>query len=382
MQSDDAAGMRLVIVDGVCDSALSDLSALPDGMRVGGLSSGSSDKAHAALQETLPETGADPRTALGVLPFAALNQASLGDVAYVDVDSGVVVERPLHVVCLTSGPEGSGVGQGERSLSVSHPNLVVSVGAGASLSLLQQYHGEGGYFANSVTRVRLDENATVRCSAYLQEQSSEAVHVDSLLVECAAGARYSNALLQSGARLSRINARVGLNGSGRTRRAARLSLATDSQLIDVHSEIDHVSPDCTSEQEQRNAVAGRARVVFRGAVNVPTGSDNTTAAQLCRSLLLSDNARVDIQPILTIDTDDVQCTHGATVSDLDDEMVFYLQARGLGRVEARSLLLAGWARDALENVPSEGAKVRAAAKAANLAPEAERKVRRESLSSI
>ena len=313
--TEGSAGMRLVLVDGVYDAALSDLSALPAGVRVGGLSSGgASEQAQAVLQEALPETGADPRTALGILPFAALNQASIGDVAYVDVDAGTVVERPLHVVCLTSGPEGAdGAAAADRTLSASHPNLVVSVGGGASLELLQLHHGEGGYYANAITRVRLAEDACLRHS-YLQEQSRSAVHVDSLVVDCAAGSHFKSAMLQSGGRISRLNIQLNLNGVGAHGELQGLTLATDEQLIDVHSTIKHASPDCTSGQEQRNAVAGRARVVFRGAVNVPTGADNTTAAQLCRSLLLSDNARVDIQPILTIDTDDVVCTHGATVS--------------------------------------------------------------------
>ena len=152
-------------------------------------------------------------------------------------------------------------------------------------------------------------------------------------------------------------------------------------------------------------VPRRSQVVFRGAVQVPHGSDNTTANQLCRSLLLSDSARVDISPNLEILTDDVVCTHGATVADLDDEMVFYLQApplleiwgdrgrcgrwsvllqaRGLGRAEARVLLLEGWARSLMGEVPSEAATRRVAAKAAGLAREgAAREVRKQAMSSI
>ena len=143
------------------------------------------------------------------------------------------------------------------------------------------------------------------------------------------------------------------------------------------------SSDCTSEQEQRNAVAGRGRVIFRGRVKVPRGADNTTAAQLCRSLLLSDSARVDMQPTLEIDTDDVVCTHGATVADLDDEMIFYLQARGLDRLQARALLLEGWARDFMSHVPSKNAKDRAADKAAQLSADVSRQAARvQSMQSI
>ena len=110
----------------------------------------------------------------------------------------------------------------------------------------------------------------------------------------------------------------------------------------MHSAITHVSPDCLSFQEQRNAIADRGYGVWRGAVRVPRGSDNSTANQLCRSLLLSDKARVHVTPTLEIATDEVVCTHGATVADLDDEMIFYLQSRGLDRLSARSLMLQGW----------------------------------------
>ena len=159
-------------------------------------------------------------------------------------------------------------------------------------------------------------------------------------------------------------------------------MAAEAQLVDVHSKVVHVSGECTSQQEQRNVVAGRSRVVWKGAVVVPRGSDNTNAKQLCRTLLLSDDARVDVQPTLEIDTDEVECTHGATISDLDDEMVFYLQARGLSRPDARALLLSGWVRDALALVPSESVKQRAVGRAAKVGADYDKEVRRSGLSSI
>ena len=137
----------------------------------------------------------------------------------------------------------------------------------------------------------------------------------------------------------------------------------------MHSAITHVSRDCLSYQEQRNAISDRGYGVWRGAVRVPRGSDNSTANQLCRSLLLSDKARVHVTPTLEIATDEVVCTHGATVADLDDEMIFYLQSRGLDRSSARQLMLQGWAREVMNNVPSEGSQRRAVAKAAVLSPE-------------
>ena len=212
---------------------------------------------------------------------------------------------------------------------------------------------------------------------YVQEQGGAAAHVDSLCVSCAANSAYSNQLVQSGGRIARVNIDVSLDGGGAEADLQGLALATGRQLSDVHSRITHAVPDCVSQQEQRNALAGGARVVFRGAVVVPRGADNTTANQLCRSLLLSDSVRrpsprarpcsppgtpplaplpapLDSpapttnaagsrrhRPVLEIDTDDVVCTHGATVADLDDEMIFYLQARGLDRLQARGTAARG-----------------------------------------
>ena len=154
-------------------------------------------------------------------------------------------------------------------------------------------------------------------------------------------------------------------------------------MTDLHSAITHVSPDCESYQEQRNAISERAYGIWRGAVRVPRGADNSTANQLCRSLLLSDKARVHVTPTLEIATDEVVCTHGATVADLDDEMIFYLQARGLDRLQARALLLEGWARDFMSHVPSKNAKDRAADKAAQLSADVSRQAARvQSMQSI
>jgi len=267
-------------------------------------------------------------------------------------------------------------------LSASHPNVVISVGDGASARVAQHYVGADGaapYLCNGMTRVQLAVGASLSHS-YVQEQADSGVHFDSVLVDVAADATYTSTMLQSGGRIGRVNHCVSLDGPKAQSDLRALTMASGSQLSDIHSRVVHASPQCTSRQEQRNAVAGRSRVVWKGAVVVPRGSDETDAKQLCRTLLLSDDAKVDVQPTLEIDTDDVSCTHGATISDLDDEMVFYLQARGLSRLDARALLLGGWARDALALVPSEGVKERASARAANLATDKD--VRRSGLSSI
>jgi len=387
MEPEQSDGMRLVLVDGVFSSELSDLSALPPEAAVGSfvsLDAALKDRVAATLAE-LPETGADKRTTLGSYTFAALNQAGFADVACVIIPAGLSVEKPLRIVYLSSAA--TETPKDETIAAVSHPNLLVCLDAGSELSLLQHYVGAegeetGAYFTNGLTRIAVGEDCKLT-HAYVQEQAASAVHIDSVAVDVAAGGEYLLQAVQSGASIGRLNVGVSLRGRGASARLQGLGLAGGSQLSDFHSYVLHATTDTQSEQEQRNAVSDRARIVFKGAVVVPHGSDNTVANQLCRSLLLSDGARVDVQPTLEIDTDEVECTHGATICDLDDEMVFYLQSRGLDRLESRQLLLEGWARSLMDQVPSAGAKERVTRKAAVLAPELqERAARKNRLSSI
>jgi len=382
----------MVFVDGVFSAELSSLDALPSGTYAGSLSGFEEGRVRTAVEASvhqLPEAEADRRTELGIFPFAALNQASLSDVGLVYVPKGC--ESTLRIVHLSTGaptpdtptePPAPTEPLPKTVFTASHPNTLIWVDEGASLSVLQQYAGAGRYFTNALTRVHVAANASVQHS-YVQEASLEAVHLDSLVVHCDERADYRCQAVQTGGRLSRVNHQINLAGRLAHSDLSGLTLASDRQLCDFHSQVRHVSRDCSSAQEQRNAAAGRSRIVFKGAIQVPRGSDNTSATQLCNSLLLSDKARVDMEPTLEIKTDDVQCTHGATVCDLDDEMIFYLQARGLDRVQARSLLLAGWARSVMDRVPSAAAKERVVSKAALLAPETlERSRRQRGLSSI
>jgi Fe-S cluster assembly protein SufD len=366
----EAPGMRMVFVNGFFSAELSDLSALPEGVLAGSLASFESGAQSAALPllQALPEDGQDKRTALGCYTWAAINQASLGDIACVRIAENVTVEEPLQIIFVSTGPtDGTGVGTGGEA-ALSHPNLLVTLEHGARLNLMQQYVGEGAYFTNALSRVHLGDESHLTHS-YVQEQSMPSVHLDSLMVAVQRHARYEVHAVQMGGRLARLNLDVKLEQQFASCSVNGIALATQRQVTDMHSAITHVSPDCLSFQEQRNAISDRGYGVWRGAVRVPRGSDNSTANQLCRSLLLSDKARVHVTPTLEIATDEVVCTHGATVADLDDEMIFYLQSRGLDRLSARSLMLQGWAREVMNNVPSEGSQRRAVAKAAVLSPE-------------
>jgi len=362
---EESEGTRLVFVDGTLSAELSNTSALPDGVLAGSLSTFPERvqaEAFAQLQ-VLPEVGVDKRDALGCFPFAAINQASLADVAYVHVPSAVDVERPLYVFMLSTGPDG-GIGSGSEA-AASHPNLLVMLESGAQLDLVQYYSGSGAYFANALSRMRLAEGAKLT-HVYVEEQAKDAVHLDSVLVAAQTSSHYELRVAQMGGKLTRVNVEVKLQGPYASTSLNGLALATGRELSDFHSKVVHESRDCKSVQVQRNAVSDAARIVFRGKINVSPGAANTTADQQCRSLLLSEKARVDVSPQLEIIPSEVECTHGATVADLDEEMVFYLQTRGLNRLTARALLLEGWARDVMNNVPLAGSKRRAVARATQL----------------
>jgi len=385
---------RVVIVNGNFSPDLSDLRGLPTGMFAGSLSDFEGDATRDALLQAvrqMPETDADPRTALGCCQFGALNQGCLSDVTLVYVPADTIASVRLVILSSCSADDalaaqaatsGATAQQRPTSFAISHPNVLVRLEPSARLNLLQQYSGCGSYFSNGLTRLEIGEDALLE-HTYLQEQGSQAVHIDALLASCDARSSYQLQAVQTGARISRLNLGVSLQDVQASATVNGLMLASGNQLLDLHSSVLHSSGACSSSQMQRNALAGRARVVFKGAVQVPFGSDNTKADQLCRSLLLSDSARVDVQPTLEIFTDEVECTHGATITDLDDEMVFYLQSRGLDRKQARTLLLQGWVNDCLSQVPLARAKQRVVMKAGALALESERRVvRRSDLSSI
>ena len=228
---DRSEGMRLVLVDGTMDDALTDLSALPAGARVcslGSLDGAVADGALAALR-TLPETGADKRSELGAYTFAALNQAAMSDVMCVHLPAGLVLERPLHVYYLSTA-SADGVGT-----AASHPNLLVKLEEGAGMSLEQHYTGgPAKYFTNALTRLELAPGATLTHS-HLQEQGERAVHIETVMADVGAGAKYEVQAAQVGSLVGRLNMGVRLGGSGASTVVQGITLAGGTQLLDTHS---------------------------------------------------------------------------------------------------------------------------------------------------
>jgi Fe-S cluster assembly protein SufD len=187
----------------------------------------------------------------------------------------------------------------------------------------------------------------------VQRDSAEAFHMCTLRAQVAKGGQYHSRTLSFGARISRQQPWVRL-AEGAEATLDGLALLDHHQVADTHSFMDHAEPHTTSRQLHKCIVDGKARAVFNGQVRVAPGAQGTDAKQQSRNLLLSETARVDTKPQLEIYADDVKCSHGAAVGQLDPEELFYLQSRGLNADDARNLLTYGFAADVLMHIPVAG----------------------------
>jgi Fe-S cluster assembly protein SufD len=327
----EARGTRLVFMNGHFDDHQSNTSALPPGVRMLRLSL-------ATEAASLLGSLATPATND---VFANLNTARFAEGALVYVPRGLQVEPVLHVLFVSGG--------GDGRATCAMPRLLVILEPGASLSLVEEYTGEGPYLTNAVTEVLVQGNASLTHER-VQRESGEAVHLSTLAARVGRDAQYVCRTLSFGARLSRQNPLVSLAEEGAALDLQGLALVGGDQVADTHSRIDHRVPHGTSRQLHKAIADGSARIVFNGQIFVHPGAQKTDAQQQSRNLLLSPTARVDAKPQLEIFADDVRCAHGATVGQLDPDAFFYLQSRGLDEPTARNLLLYGFASQILAQV--------------------------------
>ena len=328
----EARGTRMVFVNGHFAPHLSNTSALPPGVRMLRLAT-ASEAAMGLGTLSTPESSD---------VFGNLNHARFTDGAFIFVPKNVRVEAPLHVVFL-SDQDGS-------QATCSLPRLLVVLERGAELQLVEEYAGRGQYLTNAVIEVRVHENATLTHER-VQRESRSAFHISSLFAQVDRGGRYVNRTLSLGARLSRQSPKVRMAEEGAELELNGLALLEQDQVADTHSLIDHLVPHCSSRQLHKTIVDGKSRGIFNGKIFVHPGAQQTDARQQARSLLLSDEARVDAKPELEIFADDVKCAHGAAIGQLDPEELFYLQSRGLHLETARNLLTYGFAADLLAPIP-------------------------------
>ncbi len=328
--------LRLAIVNGQFAAGLSDLSAMPKGVRIAGLRDGARDGSDGLEQHLAKVFNIDAH------PFAALNTAHLDDGVAIFIAAGAAVETPIHIVTVTGG-DGQPV--------TAHPRVLVVAGANSQARIAHTFIGvaDDVYFNNAVVEVVVGEGAIV--DYYTDQRESEkAFHIANIQAHVSAKGVFASHVFSTGARIQRHDIGIALKGEGADCTMNVVYLADCERLLDTHTSLDHAMPHCTSHEVYKGILAGKARAVFNGRIIVRIDAQKTDAKQTNRALLLSDDATINSNPQLEIFADDVKCTHGAAVGQLDEEAMFYLQARGLTRIEARDMLLHACAGEVLDGL--------------------------------
>ncbi|WP_293348635.1 MULTISPECIES: Fe-S cluster assembly protein SufD [unclassified Microcoleus] len=278
--------------------------------------------------------------------FTALNTAGLVDAAVVFVPANMSIDLPIHLLFVTAPG---------ASPAMCQPHCLIVAEAGSKVTVVEDYTTVGNVSAltNAVTDVVVAENATVN-HVRLQREGLDVVHVGKSAIEQSRNSRYTCHAISLGGKISRHNLEVFQRGEGTETTLNGLTVAFGEQLADTHSLIDFNHPHGTSRQLHKCIVGNKARAVFNGKVFVRKAAQLTDAGQLSRNLLLSPRARVDTKPQLEIVADNVKCSHGATVSQLEDDELFYLQSRGLDLERSRYLLIDAFAAEMLNQLPIVG----------------------------
>jgi Fe-S cluster assembly protein SufD len=278
-------------------------------------------------------------------PFAALATAFLDDGACVRVPRGAGAEQPIHLV-FVSAP-----GADAEPL-LSHPRVLVAAEPQSRLTVIQDHVAVGTSpgFSNCVTEVDVGPEAHVDL-VLVQREPDYRFHVSNLAVTQERDSRFAAHTLCFGGAIVRNDAGVRLLGEGAECRLDGLFVAGGKQLVDNHTSVDHAVPRCTSRESYKGIVGGQARGVFRGRILVRPDAQKTSAQQSNANLLLGAGAEVDTKPQLEILADDVKCSHGSSVGQLDPDAFFYLRSRGLSEDVARDLLTRGFAQEILRALP-------------------------------
>ena len=321
--------IRLTFINGWFAPNRSSAAALPGGVAIGNL-------ATAKLEQTLRLARI---AAADELVFTALNTALLQDGAFVIVPDGQVVERPIEIVYLAQ--------TSAKRISI-QPRTLIVAGRNSQLTVVERFLGAGAdatpYFTNAVTEIALAEGANVD-HYKVQQEDLHAYHVANLQATLAKAANFTTHYVALGGSLVRNEVRVRFDGQGGEATVNGLYLAGGKQHLDNYTVIDHAQPHCVSHELYKGVLADQAHGVFNGKIFVRKDAQKTDAKQTNQVLLLSDNATINTKPQLEIFADDVKCTHGATVGQLNPDQIFYLQTRGIPAEQARRLLTFAFAND-------------------------------------
>jgi Fe-S cluster assembly protein SufD len=341
---------RLVMVEGDLRADLSDMAGLKEtGAEV------------ISLAQALEKPSPWLKQALGAVnpreddPVLALNTALMTGGVALRLGQGVILDKPIHLIQLD--------GRGEAASIVTRHVIVAE--AGASATVLESYAslGERGLQRNAVTEIVIGDKAAIG-HIKLQREGEEAFHLGTWLVRLGEDARYNAFQLSTGAALARNQIYARFTGEGSTADISGAFLMRGRQHCDTTILVEHLVPHCGTREMLKAVIDGEARGVFQGKIIVAPGAQKTDSKQMAQALLLSEGAEFDSKPELEIFADDVVCGHGATSGQIDEDLLFYLEARGIPEAEARALLIQAFVGEAFERVANEGLREAFAAAAA------------------
>ena len=328
------ANNRLVFVDGHYSPQLSTIIE-PTALVIGNL------PAFLSTHTSMLESHLGQYAKFDSNVFAALNTAFLRDGALIVVPKNTTIADPIHLLFIATQNE-----------VTTYPRCLLIGEMGSNITLVEDYVAlqQATYITNSVTEISLaaDAHAT---HIRIQRESTQAFHLANCAVSLAHASNYQSVSISLGSQISRYNLDVRLTAEAAECTIDGLTLISDRQLADTHTCIDHLKPNGTSRQQHKCIVDGAAHAVFNGKVIVRPHAQRTDSSQSSRNLLLSKTAQVDTKPQLEIFADDVKCAHGATVGQLDQEEIFYLESRGLSEVAARNLLTYAFGAEIISHIP-------------------------------
>jgi len=274
--------------------------------------------------------------------FAALNTAFFQDGGFVYVPAGKAIEKPIHLLYLSTAKETG---------ATSHPRNLIVAEKGAQATVIESYvsTADAAYLTNAVTELVAADGAVLEHCKF-QDEAPSSFHIAAIHAQLGRNANLVSHSFATGARLSRNNIRTSLAGEGVECVLNGLYLTRGEQLADHHMVVEHAQPNCNSHEYYNGILDGRSKGVFHGRILVRQIAQKTDAKQTNKNLLLSENATVDTKPQLEIYADDVKCTHGATVGQLNEESIFYLRARGIGVETARRMLIHAFAGEIIERI--------------------------------
>ncbi|MEZ4647247.1 MAG: Fe-S cluster assembly protein SufD [Candidatus Eisenbacteria bacterium] len=348
----DETVVRIVLVDGLFVPALSDLTSAPSGLRV------------QPLSVVLREQRAELESHLGSVapveshPFVALNTAFFQDGVHVFVPAGCKERVTVHVVHLASGGGAAGT-----TVNAAHPRNLYVLGESAVVRVVEEYaasgagpHTDSPYLTNPVTEAIIGANARLELYKVVRE-SGQVFHVAGTFARIDRDGHLDAHNVSQGGRLIRNDLRVELNGPGGGCVLNGLNVATGRQLMDDHTEIVHAVPHCASREYYRSVLSDESQGVFNGKVFVRPDAQKTDGIQSNNALVLSPKALMNTKPQLEIYADDVKCTHGATIGQLDPDSLFYLRSRGIEAETARRMLVHAFASDVVDRMAWEPMRV-------------------------